>query len=235
VTELRVGFCSYEAAMFSVRAFHYSRTMPAGKMVRLGAWEGRRFVGVAAIFSRGNTPHIAKPFNLRQSQVCELTRVALGPHDTATSRIVAIALRLLKRQSPGLKAVISYADPMRGHDGRGVYAAGNWLYLGLTASECLINVRGELRHPRSVGSRFGTRSIPWLRQHVDPTAERIMQLPKHKFVYALDQETRARLAPLARPYPVRPKEQDSARSHAELGSATLTRPLSLADAEAARA
>lgn len=230
--DLRLAWCSYEAARFACSAFHYSRTLPTGKLVKVGAWEQQRFVG-AAIFSRGNTPNIGSPFGLRQSQVCELTRVALGPHETSTSRIVAIALKLLKGHAPGLNAVVSYADPEHGHDGRGIYAAGNWIYLGVTASECLIRIRGQLRHPRSVGSLFGTRSVPWLRQHVDAHAERVVQSPKHKFIYPLDAETRTRLAPLAKPYPTRPKEQAPARSPAGLDGATPIRPLSNHDEEAA--
>ena len=34
---LRLGFCSHDAALFAVRAWHYSRTLPAGKAVRIDA------------------------------------------------------------------------------------------------------------------------------------------------------------------------------------------------------
>lgn len=201
-------------------------------MFRLGAWEQGDFIGTV-IFSRGNTPHIGTPFGLRQTQVCELTRVALGPHASATSRIVAIALKVLRRQSPGLKAVVSYADPERGHDGRGIYVAGNWLYVGVTGSECVIRIRGRLRHPRSVGSLYGTRSVRWLREHVDASAERIVLSPKHKYVFAFDPELRTQLLSLVQPYPKRPKEQAPARSPAGLEGASPIRPLHHNDAGAA--
>lgn len=170
-------------------------------------------------------PTSGRRFGLRQTQICELTRVALGPHATPTSRIVAIALTLLRRRSPGLKAVVSYADPERGHDGRGIYVAGNWLYLGVTASECVIRIRGRHRHPRSVASLYGTRSLQWLRQHVDATAERIVLSPKHKYLFPFDRELLMQLLPLVQPYPKRPKEQAPARSPAGLEGATPIRPL----------
>ena len=43
----------------------------------------------------------------------------------------AIALRLLARHSPGLRLVVSYADPAQGHVGT-IYQAAGWTYLGVT-------------------------------------------------------------------------------------------------------
>jgi hypothetical protein len=37
--DLKVDFCSYEAAKYAVEHWHYSKTMPAGKTVKIGAWE----------------------------------------------------------------------------------------------------------------------------------------------------------------------------------------------------
>jgi hypothetical protein len=224
MTDLHLAFCGYEAALFACKAFHYSRSLPASRRVCIGVWEDGRFIG-AIVFSRGAARHIGKPFGLRQSEVCELTRVALRDHVTPTSRIMAIALRLLTRQSPGLKLVISYSDPQHGHDGRGVYAAGNWLYLGLTHPEALLKVHGQCRHPRSIGSKFGCRDIEWLRTHVDPHAERIVTAPKHKYAFPFDADIRAHLLPLVRPYPTRPKVAGPCAIPAGLGGATPTRPL----------
>ncbi|MEO5896887.1 MAG: hypothetical protein ABIS06_14415 [Vicinamibacterales bacterium] len=113
---LWLGFCSHQAALFACRAFHYSRTMPVGKAVRVGVWEDGAFIG-CVLFSRGNTPHIGRPFDLPQWEVCKLTRVALAEHRTPTSRILAIAVRMLRRHCPGLRLVVSYADPQQQHVG----------------------------------------------------------------------------------------------------------------------
>jgi hypothetical protein len=199
MTNLRLGWCSHEAAGFACRAWHYSRCLPAGKLVKIGAWENGRFVGVV-IFGRGNTPNIGRAFGLRQADVCELTRVALGPHQTATSRVVAVALRLLRCQSPGLKLVVSYADPAHHHVGT-IYQASGWLYLGPTGRECLVRVFGRVMHPRSVGARYGHRGVTWLRQHVDPDTERLVVPPKFKYVYPLDRALRTQLVSRVKPYP----------------------------------
>jgi hypothetical protein len=148
---LRLDFCSREAATFAVRAFHYSRSMPSGRLVTIGAWDDGAFIG-AVVFGRGASSEIHSPFGLDQSQVCELCRVALGPHRAPTSKIVALSVRLLRKQSPGLRLIVSYADPQAGHVGT-LYQACGWLYLGTTHRESLIRLNGTLIHPRTITSR----------------------------------------------------------------------------------
>jgi hypothetical protein len=205
--DLHLDWCSYRAALFACRAWHYTRSLPASKLVKVGVWEAGTFVG-CVIFSRGAAPHIGTPYGLGQAEVCELTRVALREHRAPVSRIVAIALRLLKRQSPGLRLVVSYADPRQGHVGV-IYQAGGWLYVGETNRECLLRVHGRLMHGRSVSSRWGRRSLAWLRQHVDATAERVILPPKHKYLYPFNAGISAQLLPLVRPYPKRERSAES--------------------------
>lgn len=222
--DLYLDWCSYQAAKHACEQWHYSGGLPASKRVHIGVWERGVFVG-AIVASRGASRNIGRPFLLEQSEVAEVTRVALHPqHKTPVSRILAIAVRMLKRQSPGLKLLISYADPRHGHHG-GVYQAANWWFIGQTNRECLLRVGGRVQHPRTVGSRYGHRGIAWVRAHVDPRAERIVTEPKFKYLFPFDADLRAQLLPLVRPYPTRPKEQDPARSPAGLARATRSRPL----------
>ena len=225
---LRLGFCSREAATFAVRAWHYSRAMPAGRLVCIGVWEGGIFVGVV-IFGRGASSQIASPFGLEQSEVCELTRVAIGPHQAPTSKIVALAVRLLRGQSPGLRLIVSFADPEHGHVGI-LYQACGWLFIGTTNRESLIQLNGRLTHPRTVASRYRTRAIDWLQQHVAADAAHIRTQPKFRYVLPLDDGMRRQLASRIQPFPKRPKDQDPAISPAGLARETRRRPLHFQEA-----
>ena len=196
---LRLDFCSRDAATFAVKAWHYSRSMPAGRLACVGAWEAGVFVG-AVVFGRGASSEIHSPFDLRQDQVCELCRVALGQHAAPTSKIVSIAVRLLRRLCPGLRVIVSYADPERQHVGK-LYQAMNLLYIGQTAHESLIRLNGRLFHPRTVASRYKTRSIDWLREHVAADAAHLRTAPKFRYALPLDDAMRAQLAPRVQPYP----------------------------------
>jgi hypothetical protein len=198
---LHVDFCSHEAAKHAVMRWHYSRAMPSSKLVRFGVWEKKKFSGTI-IFGLGANRHIARPFGLKDQEVCELVRVALAPgREHPTSKCVAISLRMLRRQSPGLKLVVSYADAGQGHVGT-LYQAVGFYFIG-TSDQSYIRVRGTIEHPRTLWDRFGRQgqSIPWLRENVDPRAERVPMAPKLKYVFPLDKKLRRDLEAIARPYP----------------------------------
>jgi hypothetical protein len=206
--ELRLDWATHDAARHAVTKWHYSRRMPAGKLLKIGAWEGGRFIGVV-IYGCGATPEIAKPYKLSQMQVCELVRVALRNHRCQTSKVVAISLRMLRASNPGLRLVVSFADSSQGHHG-GIYQASGWIYTGSEEYHAY-RVLGIMYHPRSLYAKFGVggQSIPWLRANVDPRAERVRNGVKHKYVMPLDAEMRARILPLAKPYPKRAGSADS--------------------------
>ncbi len=202
MSDLRLDFCPHAAAKHAVMRWHYSRALPAFKLVRIGVWESGRFVG-AILYGVGANRHIARPFRLKDTQVCELVRVALAPASTRkhpTSKCVAISLRMLKRQSPGLRLVVSYADAGQGHVGT-IYQATNWIFLG-AATQPYLKVKGKIEHPRTLYDRYGRggQSLPWLQANVDPNAKRVPMPAKLKYVQPLDREMREKLEPLAQPY-----------------------------------
>lgn len=227
---LQLDWCSHEAAKHAVMRWHYSRKMPKSKLVKVGVWEDGRFRG-AIIYGLGANRHIARPFGLSDTEACELVRVALAPgRRHPTSQCVAVSLRLLRHQSPGLKLVVSYADLGQGHVGT-IYQVGGWIYLG-TSEQSYIRVLGRIEHPRTLYDRYGRggQSIPWLRENVDPTARRVAMAAKLKYVWPLDKRLRRGLEALALPYPKNAAEVtpgDTPRVHRGEGGSSPTRPLQL--------
>ena len=205
-SKLKIDWASHEAAKYACEHWHYSQCLPAGKVVKVGAWEDGKFIGVV-LFSRGATPHIASPYGLTQFDVCELTRVALCSHKAPVSRVLSIAIRFLKQCPPGLRLIVSYADKDQGHHG-GIYQATNWVYTGLQNADSrgAFIVKGKKVHPRSIGAKGGVQSLNWIRQNLDPHATEYITKGKHKYVMPLDDEMRAKIAPLAQPYPTRAKQ-----------------------------
>jgi hypothetical protein len=198
---LHLAFCSHAAAKYSVARWHYSRRMPKSKLVRIGVWEDDKFCG-SIIYGLGANRHIARPFGLEDHQVCELVRVALAPgRKYPTSKCVAISLRMLRQQSPGLKLVVSYADLAQSHLGI-LYQAVGFYYIGYS-DQSYIRVLGKIEHPRTLWDRYGRQgqSIPWLQEHVDPRADRVPMAPKLKYVFPLDRKLRRELEEIALPYP----------------------------------
>lgn len=173
--------------------------MPGADRVSLGAWEGGDFVG-AIVFSRGATPNIGSPYDLKQTEICELTRVAFRDHEWPISRCLAIALKMLPKKCPRLRMVVSYADPYHDHHG-GIYQATNWIFTGRTPAARFFKIGGDLVHPRTVGSRGIEQSIDAVRRHIDPNAEEVKKPGKFRYLYPLDDDMRKRVEPMSNPYP----------------------------------
>jgi hypothetical protein len=200
MTRLVVAPADHAAAVYAVTRWHYSRRMPSGKLVRAGAWEDGEFIGVV-MFGRGAAPALGRAFGCSATQVCELVRVALTAHQSPTTQVVASAIAWLRRTNPGLRLIVSFADEGQGHLGT-IYQAGNWVYTGAVDHQWY-RVRGRLVHPKTLHSTYGVggQSIPWLREHVDPAAERVSMPPKHRYVMPLDRGMRRVVSAMAVPFP----------------------------------
>lgn len=173
--KLHLAWCNSKAATYACETWHYSRKHPSGKSVRVGVWENDIFIG-CVIFGTGASPQIGKPFGLKNYQICELTRVALNRHKTPVTRIVSIAIKMLRKQSPALRMIISYADPEQGHHG-GIYQGGNWVYVGVSQSKW--TVMGL--HNRSFAGSMA--KVPEnMKKHIKK------HIPKYKYCYPLDNE-----------------------------------------------
>ena len=213
--ELRVDWCSYEAAKYAVEKWHYSKSMPAGKTVKCGVWEGGNYIG-SVIFSRGSNKAIGRPYGLSQYEVCELARVALAEHENFTSKIVAIAMKQLAKQK-GLRLVVSYADPREGHIG-GIYQAMNWIYVGKSSGDDLRNhpyeaPNGRIVHWRTMSGILARLGKPHTHAAAVALGYKILEfIPKYKYLYPLDRAMRAQIEPLRQPYPKRAGSADSGTS-----------------------
>lgn len=197
--------------------------MPAGKASVVGVWEDRKFIG-CLMFSCGANNNIGKPFKLNQTEICELTRVALTNHVSTVSKIGSLALKMLKRQSPGLRLVVSYADLNHGHLGK-IYQAMNWIYVGMIKMDSVI-LNGKRFHRRTVYSRFGFNSVERLkRMGIDAKWDN--GLPKHKYLFPLDNALRKQIEPLCKPYPKRGRSDtiDTAPDQGAEGGVIPTLPL----------
>jgi len=205
---LHLAWVDHAAAKYACEHWHYSKCIPVFKIAPLGVWEFGRFVGVV-IFSVGASPDLVKPYGLTQQQGCELTRVALAKHKNSVSKILSIAFRMLRKQSPNLRLLVSFADGEQGHHG-GIYQAGGWVYSGSQTFHAY-RVLGKIEHPKTLYMRYGVggQSIPWLIANVDPNAERIKNGLKHRYLMPLDPEMHKKILPLAKPYPKRPNASAS--------------------------
>ena len=219
--ELKIDWASHEAAKYACENWHYSKCLPVGKLVKVGAWEDGKFIGVV-LFGRGANHNMPKPYGLKQDECVELVRVALTKHKTPVSKIMMLGVKFLAKSNQGIRLIVSYADLDVGHHG-GIYQATNWLYEGVFKAGTIRGflVNGRVRHNKSIHSMGVKQSIDAVRKHIDPNAKEVFTKGKHKYLMALDNEMRAKISSLAKPYPKRVKKQDSEHP-SELGGAVPT-------------
>ena len=207
---LRLDWCSYAAAKYAVEHWHYSKTMPVGKLAKIGVWEDDRYIGAIVFGLGGGGACNGAAYGLRRNfDMAELQRIAMTNHFHPVTKCLAVACRFLSKQSPGLRLLVSYADPAQGHHG-GVYQGAGWIYTGTSSSDWVaVWPDGTKAHSRIARDhvQFG------IKKTVDISkAERVPVPGKHRYLMPLDAEMRTRILPLAKPYPKRAVSADSGTS-----------------------
>ena len=186
---LKLDWVGHDAVKFACEHWHYSKCIPVGKLNAIGVWEDEKFTGCIT-FSYGANNNMAREWGLNQTECVELTRIALTGHKTPVTKLISISLKLLKKKSPGLKLLVSYADPEHNHNG-GIYQGGNWFYVGTSGSSLKMWYKGKWAHKRTVDSA-GVNQTGMLRRNAQP---------KYKYLYPLSDDMRRKIEPLRKPYP----------------------------------
>lgn len=209
---LKIDWATHEAAKYACENWHYSECLPVPPLVKVGVWENNKFIGVV-VFSRGASSNLLKPYDLSQTEGCELTRVALTKHANPVSRVLSLAFKFLKKNSPDLKLIVSFADPNEGHHG-GIYQATNWIYTGKSAKSFkYIDKSGREWHSRQVSEKGFNIQQGNIRKTVKPSeCKKIECEGKHRYLLPLDLEIKKRLIHLSKPYPKRASSVESSTS-----------------------
>lgn len=113
--EFKMELCEHKTIKHFCENYHYSKTAPAS-IYKFLFVENAKEVGVIT-FGRGANRNIAKPFNLEQENVLELTRVAFNKHHNYLSSYISKCIKHIKQQDKNVKLIISYADKRQLHDG----------------------------------------------------------------------------------------------------------------------
>lgn len=207
---LHIDWCDYSAARYAVEHWHYSRCMPRGKIAKLGVWEDGQFIGCLLFGTGSGHATDGRRFGLAENfELTELVRVALKEHKAPVTKIVAIAIRMIKATFPGLRMIVSYADPVHGHVGA-IYQAGNWIYSGDSAPGVAYRdnfgkygPRGKLYHSRVCSLDGWVKTFRWAKCPKKQDLELVRLPGKHRYLYPLDDDIRKVVLPLAKAYPKR--------------------------------
>ena len=128
---------------------------------------------------------------LKIRDVLELTRLFIydGYGKNIESYCISQSFKLLNRDFPNVKAVISYADCEQGHRGT-IYQATGFFYQGNSSLALMSNYSVSLTdppnlewmHSRSVTSKWGSCNIEHLKKVIGKTFYRKKESTKHRYI-----------------------------------------------------
>lgn len=184
-----------KAINYACKNFHYSQSVPTVQYAYNVYNDKDEWCGVI-LFGGGANNNLAKSFNLRNGEVLELERVALNGKQEQTSKAVSIALRLLHKENPIVKLVVSYADHRQKHLGI-IYQATNWIYLGMTkTSDFQYFYNGKWTHERTINSKKN-------RDELKAKLKKRQNSNKFKYVYVFDKQLKEKYLQQSKKYPTK--------------------------------
>lgn len=194
---MRLEKASSKAIKYACINFHYARSVPNVGLAYSVFNLKNEWCGVIC-YGLGASHNIGMPYGLNQGQIVELVRMALNGKQESTTKAMALSIKLLKKDAPNIKMIVSYADSEKGHYGT-IYQATNWVYVGYSNDTNLV-INGKRMHRRSVGSSYGTSSAEKLRTK-GFKVDVIKTKPKWKYLYPIHKEMVELCKNISKPYP----------------------------------
>ena len=181
---------------------HYAKTWTASQHIYAIYWDTQeehsffedtkiKLIGVV-LYGNQVGSRVVKSISdeLENGDVLELKRLWVedGYGKNIESYIISQTLKMLKKDNPDAKVVISYADPGVNHKGI-IYRATNWLYQG---SEIGIGDSYMYQYPnsdvwlsdRAMSSRIGTNGLRGVLKII-PDMKYKRKLRKYRYLYFL--------------------------------------------------
>ena len=203
---MRLEIASSKAIKYACVNFHYAKVPPLVRLAYSVFNSKNEWCGVIT-FGGGAGANMGKPYNLNQGQYLELTRMALNGKQESTSKAMSIAIRLIKKNNPQIKLLISYADKGQNHYGT-IYQATNWYFVEESISSGVdLFYKGKWVHDRIRGNLS--------KSFVDNLPKR-RRPGKRKYLYPLDKSLIPMCISMAKPYPKKESGEVGSNSNSKL-------------------
>ena len=188
---MKLEIASSKAVKYACLNFHYAKVVPVVGIAFSVFNEKDEWCGVIT-FGYGASANMGKPYKLNHGQYLELTRMALNSKQESTSKAMSIAIRLIKKNCPTVKLLISYADKGQNHKGI-IYQATNWYLVDESESSGFeVWYKGKWVHDR------GPNTLP-KEQRKKLTYRK--KSGKYKYLFPIDRSLVDMCNKLSKPYP----------------------------------
>ncbi len=186
---MRLEKASFKAIKYACLKFHYAKCVPTYSIGYSVFNDNNEWCGVV-LFGGGASVNMPTKFNLKNGQYLELNRMALNGKQLCTSKVLSIAIKLIKKECKTIKMLFSYADKGQNHNGI-IYQATNWFFIeDIKSSGTEYFYKGGWKHDRG---RYN-----W---SVDfKTLPKRKKAGKYKYIYPLDKNLIPICNLLSKPY-----------------------------------
>jgi len=182
--------CETSDVRLFIETHHYSKSINGVKITQcFKVKHGDELVG-AVLFGQLSTT-AWKKFGDTESEVLELRRLVLLDKcgKNSESRVIGYCLRWLRNHLPSIKKIVSYADPMYGHEGV-IYRASNFTMVGVTPDDkgFYDPDTGKTYHSRAMRTKYKGDYKPFVKRlraklEAGLLVEKVL---KGKFCYVYD-------------------------------------------------
>tara|TARA_R100000808_G_scaffold12346_1_gene30793 strand:+ start:181 stop:813 length:633 start_codon:yes stop_codon:yes gene_type:complete len=181
--------------IYAVQNYHYSKTRPAGAIFGYNVFNKKNEWCGVIMYGRGGCSTMGDAYNLKHGQIIELVRMALNGKQESTSKALSISLKLIKKDCPTVKMIVSYADKGQNHIGT-IYQATNWYYVGQTKSSGYEYwYKGKWTHSKTISNAKKQKGL-----RVNLLKKRKVS-GKIKYLYPIDKKMLNKLNVISKEYP----------------------------------
>ena len=160
--DLQVKVIAKKTADSVVKLHHYSGKVCQNSQISFGVFIGDILIGALQYGPSIDKRRTSGTLKCKMNEYLELNRMALAPSapKNSESRVIAITLRILRKQYPYLKCILSFADGCQCGDGT-IYRASGFMLIDYKKNNALLgDENGEIHFNHGTKEKAAARFKP---------------------------------------------------------------------------
>ena len=167
--EIKVKVIDSKVAIEFVKKHHYSGKVVNNSVLHSGAFLDGKLGGVMQYgnpIDKRNVLNLVetenKGFNAKWNEMLELNRMAFSPilPKNSESRCIAVSLRLIKKNAPHVKWILSFADGTQCGDGT-IYRASGFKLTAINKNKTIVKLpNGQVMAKHGTSKKDMTGAVP---------------------------------------------------------------------------
>lgn len=133
---------------------HYSKSVVQNSILHFGAFLDNKLHGVLSYGNSMDKKKVSQTVkNTGWNEFIELNRMAFDNYlpKNSESRCIAISIKLIKKNAPHIKWILSFADASQCGDGT-IYRASGFLLIGIKKNKQILNWNGKIISKKTLDS-----------------------------------------------------------------------------------